>query len=465
MAHYIPDHRFKLITISLVGIALIVGILIPSIELVIGLIGSTIGVAICIMFPASCFIKVCQKNSTEKLLAQFLLIFGFLLMVLGTYANLNAIDEKNSGTLGETEGILKHVDVSLNLSKQLPETSVQVEHLVTTPKFESDLKLLPDPFDTLPKSLDKADETKYHENAVDGLDIVKLEDVAPPKVSDDDEVKQIPLLVETDPKPNAQPDDAKRISSDINKEAIQKEDQEIAIEKKEKSADDSQSELKRLEEEVKEIKNVLKKQNQETQQLRLLQKIDEIADKVEKIEKVQEEDNKKHEEEKIEHNLLNERKNDADSVAVTSAPGKSNPNISVPNAVTNQTGNDPVIGMLMKKQMNRAESVRNLSQDTNVESKINKVSKEEVEHAPILRDLLNVNPTEESTDQSVIDMSETITANDSLREKRDVNGENCPKPGTTGEGSKLPLPENENDLLPDVKLDVGRDLKSVQDET
>lgn len=50
--------------------ALIVGILIPSIELIIGLVGSTIGVGVCVMFPASCFIKMCKKNSTEKLLAQ-----------------------------------------------------------------------------------------------------------------------------------------------------------------------------------------------------------------------------------------------------------------------------------------------------------------------------------------------------------------------------------------------------------
>lgn len=74
-AHYIPEHRFKYITISLVLVGLIIGILIPSIELVIGLVGSTIGVAICIIFPASCFIKTNKKNSTEKLFAQ---VFNFI---------------------------------------------------------------------------------------------------------------------------------------------------------------------------------------------------------------------------------------------------------------------------------------------------------------------------------------------------------------------------------------------------
>lgn len=70
VSHYIPEHRFKYITISIVITALIIGIMIPSIEVVIGLVGSTIGVAICIMFPASCFIKTVKKNSTEKLAAQ-----------------------------------------------------------------------------------------------------------------------------------------------------------------------------------------------------------------------------------------------------------------------------------------------------------------------------------------------------------------------------------------------------------
>lgn len=75
-AHYIPEHRFKYITISMVLVALVMGILIPSIELIIGLVGSTIGVAICIMFPASCFIKINKKHSTERLAAQVIAIFA-----------------------------------------------------------------------------------------------------------------------------------------------------------------------------------------------------------------------------------------------------------------------------------------------------------------------------------------------------------------------------------------------------
>lgn len=94
---YIPETRFKVITTCLVSCALCIALMIPSVELIIGLVGSTIGVAICIMFPAFCFRKIVKKDSTERTLAQFIFISGFCLMILGTFANLTAIDEQRSG--------------------------------------------------------------------------------------------------------------------------------------------------------------------------------------------------------------------------------------------------------------------------------------------------------------------------------------------------------------------------------
>ncbi|XP_030557901.1 putative sodium-coupled neutral amino acid transporter 10 [Drosophila novamexicana] len=94
---YIPEQRFRLITLFIVIFSLCVALMIPSVELIIGLVGSTIGVAICIMFPASSFRKIIRKESTERTLAQFVFVSGFCLMILGTYANLNAIDAQSSG--------------------------------------------------------------------------------------------------------------------------------------------------------------------------------------------------------------------------------------------------------------------------------------------------------------------------------------------------------------------------------
>lgn len=94
---YIPERRFRLITLFIVIFSLCVALVIPSVELIIGLVGSTIGVAICIMFPASSFRKIIKKESTERTLAQVVFVSGFCLMILGTYANLNAIDAQSSG--------------------------------------------------------------------------------------------------------------------------------------------------------------------------------------------------------------------------------------------------------------------------------------------------------------------------------------------------------------------------------
>lgn len=492
VAHYIPEHRFKLITISLVSLALLVGLLIPSIELIIGFVGSTIGVAICIMFPASCYIKICQKNSTDKLLAQFLLIFGFILMVLGTYANLSAIDEKSSGSFEDNANILKHHDdsnelASLNLSKhlnELPEIIVNNVDLHDVPplKLESNLKDSPNQFETPPKLPDsKTDEIKYHENPVDELNLIEVAK-NPPSVQKSSEtlVKLIRLDVANSDNEPANPkiDDLKK-SNDINNEAIQKEEQEIAIEKKEQNEDDSQSELKRLEEtkkllqEVKDIKNVLEKQNHETQQL-VMQKFDEIVDKVEKIEKVQEEDNKKHEEEKAEKILVGEKKdaveNEIENIPLEklNEPLDKSLNEQVP-VIKNQTANGPIISMLSNKQAKPASA--NNSQENNDDSKAKLVqhSKEEVDHAPI-RDLLNVNSNEETTEQHVINVNDKITSDELLRHKRNAefSAEDCPK-HSLNDKSKSLISESEK-TFPAVDLEIvkmmgsGRDLKSVQEK-
>lgn len=389
-------------------------------------------------------------------------------MVFGTYANLNAIDEKSSGSFEESESILKHEPVdrlAINVTKHLDQpAAIQIDPLVTPAKLDhSDLKDLPDQFETLPKSPDsKAEDAKYHENPVDGLDLVELQ-------KDTDEVKLIPLDVVNNGKP-----DASKKSNDINNEAIQKEEQEIAIEKKEQDADDSQSELKRLEatkkllQEVKDMKSVLEKQNQETQQL-VLQKFDEIVDKVEKIEKVQEEDNKKHEEEKAEKMISND-KNVAEENVGESIPLESG-NVQ-PIAATNETINliiSPIVSMLINKPVNPVEPSLNNSQETNVDSKPKSApgSREEVEHVPIQRDLLNFQSKKEMTDQS-INVDESVHRDDLLRHKRDASDEDCTK-RTVTDGSESLMSEN-GKIFHDAKLDLadgvrvvgsGRDLKSV----
>jgi len=68
--NFIPDARLKCLTIGILGFCLIIGLLIPNIELVLGLVGSTTGSVICLIFPSIMFIRVTSKKTTERLLAQ-----------------------------------------------------------------------------------------------------------------------------------------------------------------------------------------------------------------------------------------------------------------------------------------------------------------------------------------------------------------------------------------------------------
>lgn len=68
--NYLPETRFRCLTIIIVAVSLVTGILIPNIEFVLGLVGSTIGVMICLIFPAIFFISISSKHTNERLLAQ-----------------------------------------------------------------------------------------------------------------------------------------------------------------------------------------------------------------------------------------------------------------------------------------------------------------------------------------------------------------------------------------------------------
>ncbi|XP_063623141.1 putative sodium-coupled neutral amino acid transporter 10 [Cydia splendana] len=90
--HSIPEPTFRCITVAIIATALFISLLIPNIELVLGLVGSTIGVLVCVVFPTACFVNVTFKNTNERVLAKVVLVLGLGIMVLGTYANLQAAE-------------------------------------------------------------------------------------------------------------------------------------------------------------------------------------------------------------------------------------------------------------------------------------------------------------------------------------------------------------------------------------
>ncbi|KOX74672.1 Putative sodium-coupled neutral amino acid transporter 10 [Melipona quadrifasciata] len=136
--NYLPEIRFRCLTIIIVAVSLITGILIPNIEFVLGLVGSTIGVMICLIFPAIFFISISTKHTNERLLAQVILFIGICIMILSTYANLYALEEStNINILTSTNKLSNQINsISSNLDKNIN----AIANVPNNPKFFSNIK-------------------------------------------------------------------------------------------------------------------------------------------------------------------------------------------------------------------------------------------------------------------------------------------------------------------------------------
>lgn len=104
---YIPPLRFKGITLGIVIVTLVIGIQVPGIEAILGLVGSTVGVIISFIFPSMMFLwvatSVSHGDNKDKLISKFVLCVGLFIMLSSTYMNLtetkikpvaNSIDQK-----------------------------------------------------------------------------------------------------------------------------------------------------------------------------------------------------------------------------------------------------------------------------------------------------------------------------------------------------------------------------------
>lgn len=107
---YVPESKYHPITFFIIFSTMLLGILTPSVEVIISLVGSTIGIVVCVIFPATCFVTIMKRNSLEKRFAQAMIIAGFLIMVLGTYSNLEAIHNSHSSAHLENRIIEKLVE-------------------------------------------------------------------------------------------------------------------------------------------------------------------------------------------------------------------------------------------------------------------------------------------------------------------------------------------------------------------
>lgn len=279
---YIPEGRFKGLTLIIVVVSLIIGILIPNIEFVLGLVGSSIGIMICVLFPVICFIYISQKNTNERLLAKIILVIGLVLMILGTYENVHHVVNTKSSpvitNLVNQKMELKHIDLPVKvLDKDIKNPTPKsnnlnenIKHSINQTKIESAIKLTdspeirhepPQPVEPQDPPLDLANvplenkqlkeslnlnvETKVKENYIDNQNKIAENEIEQSKqkviiplesnIKKDIEKNQINSIEQ--PKPKIQAELSEDPNNNINKiknddvdiEAIKKDEKETLL--------------------------------------------------------------------------------------------------------------------------------------------------------------------------------------------------------------------------------------------
>lgn len=238
-------------------------------------------------------------------------------MILGTYANLGAMDEQQSGaniqidrlpdihvTVKPSENILippaniEDGKDKIKIGPQMPDILQEhQEHQQQNDKIDGKRKIH--------KTTKLSPEIKHPVREIDLNEKVKeeipigkpqqkdpvvqiIEENIQPSVTKDEKSAIAPesaAIPKSNSIPNQLPEplaDKKSSDSVINNEAIKKEDQEIEIDADEKRL----SEAKRTKEILDEVKNQLTKQNEDSQKL-VLEKINEISEKVNNIAQMQ----------------------------------------------------------------------------------------------------------------------------------------------------------------------------------
>lgn len=261
---YIPENKFRSITILIVATSLFIGIIIPNIELVLGLVGSTIGVMICVIFPATTFICLTTKNTNERIGAQLMLCTGILVMVLGSYANFYAIEEVAINPMDAVKPIqIENVPAidsaieSFEEKHKIEIAKLDVEHVINEFKLEEINKNIVkdevkenkvDFIEEIGKILDTKDESL---NEIRHEPVQPEEPIEEPKKDEEDkgEVKKEPEEIaknksaekvnvtiernEVGVAPKLRNSEEKiKLDTNIDVEAIKKEDAEVLEQKK-----------------------------------------------------------------------------------------------------------------------------------------------------------------------------------------------------------------------------------------
>lgn len=85
---YITDFQFRLLTVILIALTVILSLMFPHIEFILGIIGSTAGTTVCFVLPSYTFIKIGEHSKMELYMARLLLLIGLAMLIFCSYSTI-----------------------------------------------------------------------------------------------------------------------------------------------------------------------------------------------------------------------------------------------------------------------------------------------------------------------------------------------------------------------------------------
>lgn len=139
---HMSDHHFRLLTMLLIVTTMSCSIIFPHVELVLALVGSTIGAVCMFIIPALIFIKLSDKNTIEYLFSYLLVFFGTIILVFCTFSAIHSISLARDVEIEEKINEIKQKSTVAWIPPKMeaPEKVKNLPPVVVTSDFKSNIK-------------------------------------------------------------------------------------------------------------------------------------------------------------------------------------------------------------------------------------------------------------------------------------------------------------------------------------
>lgn len=119
-AVYMSDHDFRLLTVVLIVTTIGISVIVPRIEVVLGIIGSTIGAIICFILPGMIFTKITTRNTTERIMARSVTYLGFFILIACSWSTIHQVQLFGNPVIVDQNAKLNDLPLSISVKQAVP---------------------------------------------------------------------------------------------------------------------------------------------------------------------------------------------------------------------------------------------------------------------------------------------------------------------------------------------------------